>query len=151
MSKVSHLIQSVLLFQSKWGHLCLHFQYPLLPLRHSDSFGNTIIQNVMALNSLSHQCQHQGKQDNVLMNNLVDGYVSLHLFCRRRNKKTGTQNTVVAAITSTCVAHTPGFQFCWHKSSIVLMFNDGIKYGKKVILFSVTFLTVMSSSCIPSN
>ena len=44
---------------------------------------------------------------------------------------------VAAAIISTCVAHTPGFQFCWHKSSIVLMFNDGIKYGLKVVLFSV--------------
>ena len=44
----SYLNQSVhFLFQLKWG---LHFQYPFLPLHHSDSSDDTIIQNVMALN-----------------------------------------------------------------------------------------------------
>ena len=72
-AKVSHLTQSVhSLFQSKLGHLCLPFQCPLLPLHHNDSSDSRVIQNMMALKSLSHQRQHQGKQDNVLMNYLVD-------------------------------------------------------------------------------
>ena len=91
-TKVSHLIQSVLFCSSQnGGHLCLHFQYPLLPLRHSDNFDNTIIQNVMALNSLSHQCQHQGKQDNILMK-LFSGWITFHFISSVDGeiKKTGT-------------------------------------------------------------
>ena len=43
-----------------------------------------------------------------------------------------------------------------YKYIIVLMFNDGIKYGLKVVLFNVivrciTFLTAMSSSCVQND
>ena len=67
---------------------------------------------------------------------LFSGWITFHFISSVDGeiKKTGTRNAVAAAITSTCVAHTPGFQFCWHKSSIVLMFNDGIKYGLRVVL-----------------
>ena len=71
-------------------------------------------------------------------------------------KKIGTLNTVAAAITSTCVAHTTGFQFCWHNTSFVLLFDDGIKYGLRRFLFwlivwFMTFLTAISSFCVPNN